>query len=391
MMRVYFDHNATTPVDPGVLEAMLPYFSAEFGNASSIHSVGQRARAAVEQARGQVANLLGARAAEIVFTSGGTESDNLAIIGAVEAASGERRHVVATAIEHSAVLHTCQALEKQGVELTYVPASSDGVVDPEAIRKALRPETILITVMHANNEIGTLQPVEEIGRIAGEADVLFHVDAVQSAGKLALDVARIGADLVAISSHKMYGPQGVGALFIRRGTHLAPVLFGGHHERDHRPGTENVAGIVGFGRAAELAGEHLGTDIRGVAALRDRLEQGLLDRVPQARANGRRAPRAANTSNITFPFVEGESLVISLDLKGIACSTGAACSSGAVEPSHVLTAIGLSAEEARATLRFSLGRANTDADVDYALEVIPGAVEHLRRLSPLYKKPVAAQ
>lgn len=391
MQRVYFDHNATTPVDPAVLEAMLPFLSGEYGNASSIHSAGQRARAAVERAREQVALLLGARPAEIVFTSGGTESDNLAIFGVLGAAGDGGKHVVTTAIEHSAVLECCRALERQGVAVTYVAVGAEGVVDPEAIRRALRPETALITVMAANNELGTVQPVEEIGRIAREAGVRFHTDAVQGAGKIVLDVERIGCDTLAISGHKLYGPKGVGALYVRRNTRLAPVLFGGHHERDRRPGTENVPGIVGLGRAAELAREHLTAEAARVAALRDRLEAGLLAQVPHARANGAGAPRSPNTSSVTFSFVEGEALVIALDLKGIACSTGAACSSGAVEPSHVLTAIGLPAEEARATLRFSLGRANSAADVDYALAIIPAAVEHLRQLSPHYPKPVAAK
>lgn len=391
MHRVYFDHNATTPVDPAVLEAMLPFLTAEFGNASSIHSPGQRARAAVERAREQVAQLLGARPAEIVFTSGGTESDNLAIFGVVGAAGEGKKHVVTTAIEHSAVLECCRALERQGVAVSYVAVGADGVVDPEAVRRALRPETVLITVMAANNELGTVQPVEEIGRIAREADVCFHTDAVQGAGKIPLDVERIGCDTLAISGHKLYGPKGVGALYVRRNTRLAPVLFGGHHERDRRPGTENVPGIVGLGQAAELARAHLVEESARIAALRDRLETGLLEKIPHTRANGRNAPRTPNTSSVTFRYVEGEALVIALDLKGIACSTGAACSSGAVEPSHVLTAIGLPAEEARATLRFSLGRTNSAAEVDYALTVIPDAVERLRQLSPLYQKTVAVK
>lgn len=398
MRRVYFDHNATTPVDREVLEAMLPYFAENFGNPSSIHSPGQQARKAVEHARQQVAALLGARAAEITFTSGGTESDNLAILGIVAADERPRgstslttgKHVITTQIEHSAVLQTCRALEAQGVEVTYLPVSADGIVDPNEVRRALRPETVLISVMHANNELGCIQPLEEIGRIAAEADVYFHTDAVQSAGKIPVNAEQLGVDLLAISAHKFYGPKGVGALFVRKGTRLKPVLFGGKHGRDHRPGTENVAGIVGLGKAAEVALRTLPAEGARLGALRDRLEKGLLATIPSARVNGAHAPRTPNTANLSFSFIEGESLVIALDLKGIACSTGAACSSGAVEPSHVLTAIGLPAAEARGSMRFSLGRMNTEEDVDFALGVIPEAVLRLRKLSPLYNESVAA-
>ncbi len=391
MRRIYFDHNATTPVDPEVIAAMMPFFAETYGNASSIHTFGQQARAAVEQAREHVARLVGARAAEIVFTSGGTESDNLAILGVIRAARGERKHVITTAIEHHAVLNTCQALEAEGVEVTYLPVSGAGVVDPGAVREALRPHTVLITVMMANNELGTIQPIEEIGRIAAEADVWFHTDAVQAAGKIPIDVARLGVDLLSISGHKIYAPKGVGALYVRSGTRLAQQAFGGHHERDRRPGTENVPGIVALGKAAELALGKLESEPGRLAALRDRFEQAILDRVPATRVNGAGAARVGNTTNLTFSYIEGESLVIALDLKGIACSTGAACSSGAIEPSHVLTAIGLAAPEARASLRFSLGRTNTAEDVDQALAVLPGVVEHLRDLSPLYKKPVSTR
>jgi cysteine desulfurase len=393
MRRVYFDHNATTPVDPEVLAAMLPYFSDEFGNASSIHSFGQRTRAAVERARESVAALVGARPAEIVFTSGGTEADNLAVFGVVAASGGPggRKHVITTAVEHHAVLNACQALEQRGVEVTYLPVNREGRVDPADVRRSIRLETVLITVMHANNELGTIQPIEEIGRIAAEADICFHSDAVQAAGKVSLDVDRLGVDLLSVSGHKLYAPKGVGALYVRQGTRLEPLFHGGHHERDRRPGTENVAGIAGLGRAAELAREKLAGEASRLAALRNRFEQGLLEQVPHARVNGSRAHRTPNTTNVAFPFIEGEALVIALDLKGIACSTGAACSSGAVEPSHVLTAIGLPPEEARASLRFSFGRGNAEDDVDFALSVIPDVVEHLRELSPVYKKPVGAR
>lgn len=391
MRRAYLDYNATTPVAPGVLQAMLPFFSDEFGNASSIHSFGQRTRAAVEGARESVARLVGARPAEIVFTSGGTEGDNLAVFGIVAASQATRKHVVTSAIEHHAVLNACQALQQRGVDVSYLPVTAEGSVDPDEVRRAIRPETILITVMHANNELGTIQPVEEIGRIAAEREIYFHTDAVQSAGKVPLDVESLGADLLSISGHKLCGPKGVGALYVRRTARIEPLLYGGHHERDRRPGTENVAGIVGLGKATELAGQDLREEAARLGRLRDCLEQGLLNRVPHAHVNGSRSLRTANTTNITFQYVEGEALVIALDLRGLACSTGAACSSGAIEPSHVLTAIGLPPEEARASLRFSLGRFTSVEDVEFALEVIPGVVEQLRDLSPVYKKPVTAR
>ena len=406
MKRVYFDCNATTAVEPAVVEAMLPYLSGEFGNASSIHGFGQRARGAVETAREQVASLIGARAQEIVFTSGGTEADNHAILGVVRAAITDRAdvggqagskeieaqypnrlqsakapHIVTTAIEHEAVLNACQALEKEGVGVTYVDVDRGGRVEPEAIRRALRAETVLITVMHANNELGTVQPLGELGAIAAEADVYFHTDAVQSAGKVGIDVGAMKVDLLSISGHKMYGPKGVGALFVRAGTRVQQLMYGGHHQRGFRPGTENVAGIVGLGKAAEIARGALAGDAERVGRLRDELEGGLIERVADARVNGADVVRTPNTTNITFAGIEGEALVIALDLKGLACSTGAACSSGAVEPSHVLTAIGMSAEEARGTLRFSLGRHTTMEDIAFALEVIPATVAKLRELS----------
>ena len=422
MNRVYLDFNATTPVEPRVLDAMLPYFSTEFANAASIHTPGQKARAAVETAREQVAALLGARPQEIVFTSGGTESDNHAIFGVVNPLVGgpfpsydkddgpphrhvlsQHKHIITTAVEHEAVFNTCQALEKDGVAVTYLGVDRDGRVDPESVRRAIQsgrsdpssfssnvpPATSLITIMHANNELGTVQPLEEIGRIAAEADVYFHTDAVQSAGKIPIDVNALGVDLLSISGHKLYAPKGIGALYVRGGTRLRQLLYGGHHQRGFRPGTENVAGIVGLGKAAEIARNSLVEDAQRESALRDKLQQGLLHRVPQSRLNGGGAPRTPNTTNLVFPGVEGEALLIALDLKGLACSTGAACSSGAVEPSHVLTAIGLPPEEARASLRFSLGRHTTSADIDFAMNVVPAAVAQLRELSPTYQKAVA--
>jgi len=393
MNRIYLDHNATTAVDPEVLDAMLPYFSADFGNASSIHTFGQRARAAVETAREQVAALLNARPQEIVFTSGGTESDNHAVFGVAQALSPvpAGSHVITTTIEHEAVLNACQALERQGVAVTYLPVNREGLINLGDLRRALRPETVLITVMHANNELGTIQPLAEIGRIATEADVYFHTDAVQSAGKIPIDINALQVDLLSLSGHKLYAPKGIGALYVRGGTRLRQLLYGGHHQRGFRPGTENVAAIVGLGKAAEIARRLLAEDAQRISALRDQLQEGLLRRVPQSRANAAAAPRTPNTTNLVFPGVEGEALLIALDLKGLACSTGAACSSGAIEPSHVLTAIGLPPEEARASLRFSLGRHTTAADIDFALNVVPAAVAQLRELSPTFRKEAAAK
>jgi cysteine desulfurase len=423
MNRVYLDFNATTPVEPEVLDAMLPYFSAEFANAASIHTPGQRARAAVETAREQVAALIGARPQEIVFTSGGTESDNHAIFGVVNPlvsapfpkldkhdefppqrhVLSQLKHIITSAIEHEAVLNACQALEKDGVAVTYLSVDRDGRVDPEAVRRAIQtsrsdsnsfsnisPATSLITIMHANNELGTVQPLEEIGSIAKAPDIYFHTDAVQSAGKIPIDVNALGLDLLSLSGHKLYAPKGIGALYVRGGTRLRQLLYGGHHQRGFRPGTENVAGIVGLGKAAELARRSLAEDALRISNLRDKLQQGLLQRVPQSRVNAGAAPRTPNTTNLVFPGIEGEALLIALDLKGLACSTGAACSSGAVEPSHVLTAIGLPPEEARASLRFSLGRHTTAADIDFALNVVPAAVAQLRELSPTYRKEATA-
>lgn len=395
MQRVYLDHNATTSVAPEVLEAMLPYFAGEYGNAASIHTLGQRARAAVETAREQVAALIGARPQEIVFTSGGTEADNHAIFGIANVWQSShpkgKPNVITSAIEHEAVLNACQALEAQGVAVTYLAVDQAGRVSPEAVRQALRPETALISIMHANNELGTVQPLEEIGGIAKEADVYLHTDAVQSAGKIPIDVNALGMDLMSISGHKFYAPKGIGALYIRGGTRVRQLLYGGHHQRGFRPGTENVPGIVGLGKAAELSKRKLAEDAARISALRDRLERGLQQRVPHSRVNGADAPRTPNTTNITFSGIEGEALVIALDLKGLACSTGAACSSGAVEPSHVLTAIGLPPEEARASLRFSLGRHTTDDEIDYAMQAVPAAVNQLRELSPVYRSEVAAR
>ena len=391
--RIYLDYNATTPVDRAVLGTMLPFFSSEFGNAASIHTTGQTARSAVETARAQVAALIKAHPQEIVFTSGATESDNHAIFGMFNPSNYGDAHLISTVIEHEAVLNTCQALAARGVTVRYLTANRDGQIDPQHLRDLLHdlPDANLISVMHANNELGTVQPLEEIGRIAAEADVYFHTDAVQSAGKLPIDVNALQVDLLSLSAHKIYGPKGVGALYIRSGTPLGQFLFGGHHQRGLRPGTENVAGIVGFGKAAELAMASLEHDSTRVSARRDDLERGLLQRIPQSRVNVATAPRTPNTTNILFPGVDGEALLIALDLKGLSCSTGSACSSGAVEPSHVLTAIGLTPAEARSSLRFSLGRHTTCQEIDSALLAIPQTVEQLREISPNYPKQFSAQ
>jgi cysteine desulfurase len=383
MRRIYLDNNATTPVLPEVFEAMSPYFSKYFGNASSIHHHGQETRAAVENARESVAALLGANPSEIVFTSGGTEGDNLAITGLVK--SGD--HVITSSVEHHAVLHTCKHLEEIGCQVTILPVDGSGLVNPDDLRRALRPNTKLISIMMANNETGVLQPVEEIGKIAAEAGILFHTDAVQAASKVPIDVNRIGCRALSISGHKMHAPQGVGALYVRKGTKLRPLFHGGRHERSRRAGTENVPGIVALGRAAELAKDGLGRgDDRKLAALRDELERGILTQVEDAMVNGEGAPRVPNTTNIRFDHIEGESLVIALDLKGLAVSTGAACSSGAIEPSHVLIAMGLKPDQARASIRFSLGKQTTEDDIEYALSLVPETVARLRELSPTYRK-----
>ncbi|MFY9702309.1 MAG: cysteine desulfurase family protein [Terriglobales bacterium] len=382
MRRVYLDNNSTTPVLPEVLESMRPYFGEHFGNASSIHHHGQETRAAVERARESAAKLLGCRASEVVFTSGGTEADNLAIFGLGQPGD----HIITSTVEHHAVLNACKHLATKGCDVTYVPVDGCGVVDPDDVRRAIRPNTKLITIMFANNETGVVQPVAEVGKIAAEVDVYFHTDAVQAAGKIPIDVNKIGCDLLAISGHKFHGPQGVGALYARKGTQLEAMLYGGSHERSRRAGTENVPGIVGLGKAAELAiaGFGCGED-KKIAALRDELERELL-KTEAASLNGEDAPRVPNTTNICFEGIEGEALVIALDLKGLAVSTGAACSSGAIEPSHVLTAMGLSPNQAKSSIRLSLGKQNSAADVEFALELIPETVARLRELSPVWNR-----
>lgn len=387
MKRVYLDANATTPLVHEVLDAMRPYFIEHFGNASSIHQQGQQARAAVEHARASVSSLLNCRPAEIVFTSGGTESDNLALFGLVQPGD----HLITSSIEHHAILHAAEKLRDRGADVTFLPVSSEGVIDPEDVHRAIQQNTKLISIMMANNETGAIQPVNEIGRIAAEADIYFHTDAVQAAGKLPIDVQSIRCDLLSISGHKMHAPQGTGILYVRRGTKLEPLFFGGSHERQRRAGTENLPGIVGLGKAAEIARTAL-TDgtMEKIATLRDRLEQGILAHVDETGINGGNAARVANTTNIYFDHLEGEALVIALDLKGLAVSGGSACASGATEPSHVLMAMGLSPARARASLRFSLTKQTTADDIDFALNLVPTAASQLRDLSPTYKQEAVA-
>ncbi|MFN3324425.1 MAG: cysteine desulfurase family protein [Bryobacteraceae bacterium] len=381
---VYFDYNATTPLAPEVLDVFVSVLRETYGNASSIHRPGQAARQLLEQGRRQVAALLCCDPKEIVFVSGGTEGDNLALFGTVRRARNGGRHVITTAIEHPAILSACAQLEREGVEVTYARVGAGGVVDPDEIRCALRPETTLISVMHANNEVGTVQPVAEIAKIAREAGVAMHSDGVQAAGKIAIDVRALGVDLYTISAHKICAPKGIGALYVGRGMKIEPQLHGGRHERERRAGTENVPAAAAFGRAAGWIRENLDTETARLAALRDRLEQGILARVPSVTVNGSGAPRVPNTTNLCFDGIEGEAMVIALDLKGFAVSTGAACSSGAVEPSHVLTAMGLAPEKARASIRFSLGRQNTPEQVDALIEAVAETADRLRKLSPTY-------
>ena len=381
-MRIYFDHNATTPLHPAVLDAVTTTLARDFGNASSVHAFGQRAKGLLDAAREQVAQLLAAQPADVVFTGSGTEADNFALRGAAEAANPRgRRHLVVSAIEHEAVLNTARHLARRGWTLSVAEPDSDGVVSPDAVAALVTGQTALVSVMHANNETGVVQPVAAIAEVAHRAGALFHTDAVQTAGKLPLDVATLQADLLSISAHKFGGPKGAGALWIRRGTRLAPMLTGGRHERNRRAGTENVPGIVGLGVAAEIAARHLPSYESAVGGLRDRLESAMLARVPGTSVNGTREHRVANTTNVSFDRVEAESLLIALDLEGVAVATGSACSSGTLEPSHVLKAMRLPPSRTQGALRFSLGTSNTDAEVDRVVALLPALVEKLRSLS----------
>ena len=384
MNFAYLDNNSTTPVLPEVLDEMLPCFSESFGNASSIHGCGRRVLAKVKLARERVAALLDCLPTEVVFTSGGTEGDNLALKGMMSPGD----HIIVSAIEHSAILGTCMWLEQIGCEVTRVGVNGNGQIEPESVRRALRKNTRLISIMMANNETGVLQPVEEIGKIAVEADVWFHTDAVQAAGKVPISVKSIGCDLLTISAHKFHGPQGTGALFVRRGTPLRPQLHGGHQEKGRRTGTENVAGIAGLGRASEIARNGLSDgSMQRIGALRDRLEAAVVDRVPETRINGKSAPRVPNTTNILFEHVGGDALVMALDELGIAASRGAACTAGEADPSSVLMAMGLTGEQSRSSLRFSLGKLNTSEDIERAISVLPGAVQRLRDTSQFFATP----
>lgn len=384
MKRIYMDHAATTPVRPEVWEAMLPYFSTEFGNPSSVYSWGRSARKALDSARDKVAALLGASASEIVFTSGGSEGANLAIKGVAWADQNKGKHIITSAIEHHAVLDTVLWLETQGFEVTILPVDEYGLVDPAQVEAALRPDTILVSIMYANNEVGTIQPISEIGALVRARGVRFHTDAVQTAGALDLNVDALNVDLLSISAHKFYGPKGVGALYVRKGVRLHPLIHGGGQEKRRRAGTENVAGIVGLAKAFELAQEEREAESARLQKLRDRLIEGLLQ-IPHTRVNGSLERRLPNNVSVCFEFIEGESLLLNLDLRGIAASSGSACTSGSLDPSHVLLAMGLSHEIAHGSLRLTLGRENTEADVDFMLQEIPGIVERLRAMSPLYQ------
>ncbi len=385
MTEIYMDHAATTPVRPEVLEAMMPYFSVEFGNASSIYSWGRRAHHGLDQARDTIAGLIGARPEEIVFTASGSEAANMALKGAAWGLRSKGNHIITTAVEHHAVLDSALWLEKNGFEVTFLPVDSEGRVSPEQVRDAIRPDTILVSVMHANNEVGTIQPIAEIGSIVKQSGALFHTDAVQTMGVLDIDLSRLDIDLLSFSAHKFYGPKGVGALFVRKGVRLDPLVHGGAQERRRRAGTENVAGIVGMAKALELAVAEREVEVPRITKLRDQLIRGLRE-IPHTRVNGSLSERLPNNVSVCFEFIEGESLLLNLDMRGIAASSGSACTSGSLEPSHVLLAMGLSHEIAHGSLRLTLGRENTENDIEYVLNELPDIVHRLREMSPLYDK-----
>ena len=386
MRRVYLDHNATTPTHPEVVKAMLPYYEDVFGNASSIHQFGQQARMAIDEAREKVAEFIGAKPEEIVFTSSGTESDNFAIKGVAYANEEKGRHIITSSIEHHAVLNTCKFLGKHGFKITYLPVDRYGVVNPDDVRKAITDDTILISIMHANNEVGTIEPIAEIGKIAKEKEIYFHTDAVQSIGKIPINVNELNIDLLSLSGHKLYGPKGIGVLYIRKGTRIQPLIHGGHHERNRRAGTENVPGIVGLGKAIEIAKLSMEKESIYLTNLRDRLYNGIKEKIDNIYLNGHPVNRLPNTLNLSFEFVEGESIILNLDMKGVAVSSGSACTSGSLEPSHVLKAMGVEPAIAQGSIRFSLGKDNIEEEIDYVIEILPEIIFRLREMSTLYKK-----
>ncbi|NOZ61597.1 MAG: cysteine desulfurase NifS [Calditrichaeota bacterium] len=383
MKKIYFDHSATTPTDPRVVEAMLPYMTEKFGNASSIHSFGREAKVALEEARESIAAFCGAHVNEIYFTSGGTEADNMAIQGVARQYWGGKKHFITSKIEHHAVLHTCESLEKLGFEVTYLKPDKFGMITADAVAAAIRENTVFISIMHANNEIGTINPIAEIGEVARARGILFHTDAVQSFGKLPLDLKNLPVEMLAASGHKIYGPKGVGLLFIRRGVKLSPITFGGAHERNRRPGTENVPGIIGLAKAVEICKNESEREEEKIRQLRDTFWEKIKSRIPDVILNGHPEKRLAGLLNVTFSGIEGEAILLSLDMKGIAASSGSACTSGSTDPSHVLAAMGVKPELARASIRFSLGRANTMEEIDYAVDALEEIVGRLRSMSPL--------
>ncbi|MBU1035852.1 cysteine desulfurase NifS [bacterium] len=383
MKRIYMDHAATTSTDVEVVKAMEPYFSLKYGNPNSIHSFGQEAREAVEEAREKIAHLIGANPSEIVFTAGGTEADNYAIKGIAWANQKKGNHIITSKIEHHAVLHSCQFLEKQGFRVTYLPVDKYGLIDPEDVKKAITDKTILVTIMHANNEIGTIEPIKEISEVVKKAGVYFHIDSVQTVGHIPIDVNDLGVDMLSMSGHKFYGPNGVGALYLRKGTRIVNLIDGGAQEKNRRAGTENVAGIVGLGKAAELAEERLtqGKE-KKIVRLRDKLIKGIIDKIENVRLNGHPTKRLPGNANFCFEFIEGESMLLSLDMEGVAASSGSACTSGSLTASHILLAIGLPPEIAHGSLRLTLGKDNTEEEIDYVIDILPGIIEKLRALSP---------
>jgi len=387
MKKIYLDHNATTPVDPDAAKAMTPYFGEFFGNASSIHQFGREAKKALEEARGKVASLIGAGDPdEVVFTGGGTEADNFAVKGVAHALRKKGNHIITSSIEHHAVESPCKFLEKNGYSVTYLPVDCYGTVDLDALKGAITDKTILVSVMYANNEVGTIEPVKEIVNIAKEKGVCVHTDAVQAAGKIPINVKELGVDLASFSGHKFYGPKGIGALYIRKGTKITPMQLGGHHEKKRRAGTQNVPGAVGMGKAAEIAGRDMAGEAERIRGLRDKLQRGIEDGVKETRLNGHPTERLPNTVNISFEYLEGESIILNLDMAGISVSTGSACTSGSLEPSHVLMAMGVPAVTAQGSIRFSLGRINKSEEIDYLLEKLPPIIDRLRKMSPLYKE-----